>query len=908
MHRNTPLPVRFASFACACALVAFAVAPDAAAAEWHVSTSGDDGNGDGSLQRPFRTLGHAVDAGNGVVAAGDTVILHAAPGNGRYEECIRLRIPLTIRAREGERPHVHCPLDTTDTSTIRIDAAASGSRLIGLEISGGHEYGVMMHTDWYAGGGEEWTGASDVLIEDLLIHHTGRDGIKIAPRADRVTIRRTRIHDTGARYPAGTPAADRNADGIDNVNGSRMVVEDSHIHDIPSNGLYFKGGAGDVVVQRNRVEDIGAAGIRVGFDTSPEFFDLRTNPEYYEAVRGIVRNNVVRNTRYAGIAMHAAREPVIANNTLVDTARDGQAAIFFGLTFQDGAEEAGRPATVGPRIVNNIVSQRAGGDCVAIAWSDEHGGLPGLAGATGMDWNGYQAAGGCRFVDQRSDGAMPWQGTLEQWRLRMAADAHSIAGDFRLDAEGRPAAGSAAAGAGAAIDEVVDDFDGRPRDGAPGLGAFLVEGAATAGAVVPAAAATLPAAAPDPGVAAATPAVLLSGPGPLAWLLAGLGLVLLALGLLAVQLVRRRNVAGWLPAYLRQDWRGQVAPGTTRHLMFCFVDHYEPAWRKPPYEREVARVARWHQELPRVCAGHVDADGSPPVHTFFYPEEEYRPEHIDRLVDLCRAGLGEIEIHLHHDHDTEAGFREKLSRFTRILANRHGALPVDPVTGQPRWAFIHGNWALDNSDPSGRHCGLDNELTLLREEGCYADFTLPCAPNPCQTSTINRIYYAKDDPSRPKSHDRGPRVRVGGAPEGDLMIIQGPLGLRWRSRKFGIFPRIENSDVRTSHPPTRDRIDAWVRTGIHVEGRPEWIFVKIHTHGAEEHDMDVLLGPAMDDAFSYLESRYNDGRDWKLHYVSAREAYNIARAAEAGVAGEPGEYRDFVIPRPACRESMRGAA
>ena len=54
------------------------------------------------------------------------------------------------------------------------------------------------------------------------------------------------------------------------------------------------------------------------------------------------------------------------------------------------------------------------------------------------------------------------------------------------------------------------------------------------------------------------------------------------------------------------------------------------------------------------------ADGRQPVHSFFYPEEEYRPEHLDALVELCRMGLGEIDIHLHHDNDTDAGLREKL--------------------------------------------------------------------------------------------------------------------------------------------------------------------------------------------------------------------------------------------------------
>jgi len=362
---------------------------------------------------------------------------------------------------------------------------------------------------------------------------------------------------------------------------------------------------------------------------------------------------------------------------------------------------------------------------------------------------------------------------------------------------------------------------------------------------------------------------------------------------------QRRHVGIWLRSYLRQDWRAEVPAGTTRHLMFCFVDHFEPRWKSPTYETECARVERWRRDYPLLCKGLSDADGRPPVHSFFYPEEEYRREHLDALVELCRQGFGEIEIHLHHHDDTEAGLREKLRRFTKTLVDGHDALPRDPQTGQVRWAFIHGNWALDNSHPRGWGCGVNNELIILREEGCYVDYTFPAAPDPCQTSTINKIYYAKDDPHRPKSHDTGVRVRAGGEPSGDLMLIQGPTGFMWHNRKFGLLPRIENADVRTSSPPTRERVDAWVETGIHVEGRPEWIFVKVHTHGTQERDTDTLLGAPMRQAFEHLQSRYNDGRDWKLHYVSAREMYNIAKAAERGLPGEPGQYRDLVVPRPA---------
>ncbi len=360
--------------------------------------------------------------------------------------------------------------------------------------------------------------------------------------------------------------------------------------------------------------------------------------------------------------------------------------------------------------------------------------------------------------------------------------------------------------------------------------------------------------------------------------------------------IRARNMQYWLWGYLTR--RRPPRPEGTVHVLFCFVDHFEPNWGRVDMDTQRHRVDRWCNEYRAMASRHRDADGCTPQHSFFYPEEEYVEEHLDKLAALCADGYGEIEIHLHHDNDTPENFVATMDRFNRLLHEKHGALPRDPVTGQLRFAFIHGNWCLDNSRADGRWCGIDNELILLRELGCYADFTLPSAPSDTQTRLSNAIYYATDDPHAPKSHDTGVPMRVGGTPSGDLLVIQGPLGLNWKERRFGIVPRIENSDVRRGCPPSQSRVDQWVRTGIHVEGRPEWVFVKVHTHGTQERDMDTLLGKPVDDMHTYLESTYNDGRNYALHYVTAREMYNIAKAAEAGMTGDPGLYRDYELPRP----------
>lgn len=381
-------------------------------------------------------------------------------------------------------------------------------------------------------------------------------------------------------------------------------------------------------------------------------------------------------------------------------------------------------------------------------------------------------------------------------------------------------------------------------------------------------------------------------------------LVLAAVASLLVRGVRARNMHIWLGSYLR---RRKPAPPTDRpvHVLFCFVDHFEPNWGRPDLATERARVDRWCSDYRALASRHRDADGCRPQHSFFYPEEEYREEHLDKLAALCAEGYGEIEIHLHHDNDTAENFTATLERFNQLLNQRHGALPRDPVSGKLRFGFIHGNWSLDNSRADGRWCGLNNELVLLRDAGCYADFTLPSAPSDTQTRMINAIYYAHDDPQRPKSHDSGTPVRVGGSPSGDLMLIQGPLGLNWRSRRFGLIPRIENGDIRRANPPTPERVDCWVRTGVHVEGRPEWVFVKVHTHGTQEPDMDTLLGDPVERMHVHLESAWNDGQRHVLHYVTAREMYNIAKAAEAGKTGNPNDWRDFELPPPVARASHK---
>ena len=175
---------------------------------------------------------------------------------------------------------------------------------------------------------------------------------------------------------------------------------------------------------------------------------------------------------------------------------------------------------------------------------------------------------------------------------------------------------------------------------------------------------------------------------------------------------------------------------------------------------------------------------------------------------------------------------------------------------------------------------MNNELDILRKTGCYADFTLPSAPSPTQTRKINSIYYAKDNPHEPKSHDRGVDVGTAPPPDNSLMLIQGPLLLDWRRRK------IENGCLQSSQPPDAHRLDLWLRANIRVPPRPDWRFVKLHTHCSPEANQKVLLGDAMIEFHGALSRRAEANPGFHFHYVTAREMYNLGAAAEAGYTGE----------------------
>ena len=366
-----------------------------------------------------------------------------------------------------------------------------------------------------------------------------------------------------------------------------------------------------------------------------------------------------------------------------------------------------------------------------------------------------------------------------------------------------------------------------------------------------------------------------------------------------LQRLQRKNLHTWIGGYakhLADSVRRRRARGP-RHLLFAFCDHYEPLHGNARHAVGEARVRAWEKKYPELASRFVDADGRHPQHSFFFPGEQYSPPFLDMLGTLASRGFGEVELHLHHDGDTSAKLRRDIPEYLAQLAS-HGHLSRT-ADGKLRFGFIHGNWALANARHDGRWCGVDDEIPLLFDLGCYADYTFPSAPDECQPNIVNRIYWPDGDFGKKRGYEVGTPARVGEVRRDRILMIEGPIALARRPGKLSV--RIESAAITAADPPTPDRVRTWVEQGIHVEGRPEWVFVKVHTHGAPEDQAASLLGEGGRVLHEELTSRYDDGKDWVLHYVTAREMFNIALAAMAGKDGNPAEYRDFELAPPPVR-------
>jgi hypothetical protein len=347
-----------------------------------------------------------------------------------------------------------------------------------------------------------------------------------------------------------------------------------------------------------------------------------------------------------------------------------------------------------------------------------------------------------------------------------------------------------------------------------------------------------------------------------------------------------RNYFIFLPDYGRWMFTpaSSAVAGKPTHVFLFMGDHFEPTW-------DSARVQEWARRYGALAARHHDSTGRPPQHDWFYPGEQFSQPIFETMQSMAAAGYGEVELHYHHAWDTYETLQDTL-KISIAKFQEFGFLKT--VDGKTAFAFIHGNWGLDNSN-GDELCGVNREIELLHNLGSFADFTFPSIYENSQPRTVNSIFAVHDDDG-PKSYDRKLPLSALADGTGQLMMFEGPLIFTPTLSPRQMFLYLDDGDIHAAGHASPSRADSWVRANVHVPERPDWVFIKLFSHGVTgQGDMDSVLGPDFDATLSYLEREYNDGQRYVLHYITAREAYNLARSAAEGAKGEPQQYMDAYI-------------
>jgi hypothetical protein len=397
------------------------------AATLYVSPSGNDGN-PGTLAAPLATPGRAL----AVAAAGDTVVLRS----GTYSITRSLTITragLRLRSYPGEWARIVA--GTADLTNLTSVVVVYASRVVveDLELQGASYYGIKL---------DDRDGPqSGIVIRGVKIHHTGRDGIK-TQSADGVLIELCEISSTGVRDAS-------NAEGIDVMGSLGATVRRNYVHDIATTGIFVKAGTRQAVVESNRVERTGHAGILLGSESAAEFM---RDGAVYEAVDSVARNNIVVDTAMAGLGSVAGDNVRFENNTVINAARSSQAV------FRAAANEY----HTAPRNIvlkNNVLVLAASSSRPMIH-------LNNYTGTIASDSNAwFSPSGRYGFWRDSTTGPNNYWTSLEQWRNGTNADRRSRASDPLVASADlyRLLPGSPAVDTGETLADVTVDYSGTPR-------------------------------------------------------------------------------------------------------------------------------------------------------------------------------------------------------------------------------------------------------------------------------------------------------------------------------------------------------------------------------------------------------------------------------------------------------------
>jgi hypothetical protein len=361
---------------------------------FYVAPTGNDAANGLTLETPFRSIEHALE----VVQPGDTIQLRG----GTYVPIRNVGLYISrggtssawkkIKAFNGERAVIDA---RGKEAGMYFGETAPFWIVEGLEVVGGN-YAIQIDSP-------------AVRLVSNSLYGSRDDIVKLTRTASDSAIYGNEIHHNTPDPSNPEP----NSQGIDMVGADRVWIAYNYVHDIPSIGMYTKGGSHGVLFENNRVENVRGDGIRLGQATGPEFM----NQQPYESYDGVIRNNFVVNSGLACLATSSSYNAKIYGNTCQNAAMTGQGAIFVSNESMLG--QAGTNVDIKDNVV--IVSTQSARPIVKLApnaMTDYR--------TLHIDNNRYWSPNGANAVTFTMEDRSLWTVPVGAWRDVAGQDAHSV--------------------------------------------------------------------------------------------------------------------------------------------------------------------------------------------------------------------------------------------------------------------------------------------------------------------------------------------------------------------------------------------------------------------------------------------------------------------------------------------------
>ncbi len=271
---------------------------------FHVATTGDDVDGDGSSGAPYATIERAVQD----AVPGAAIRVHA----GTYTQQTSIAdlagtadAPIWIGGAPGEaRPVIANGSQALHLMQVRYliihDLEVSNTSQNGINCDDGGDYA-------------DNTATQHVIFRNLYIHDVGSGGnedcLKLSGVNDYYVL-----DSEFARCGGGESGS-----GIDHVGCHGGLLANNYFHDLSANAVQCKGGSEDIEIRGNLMVDAGVRAVNMGGSTSFEYFrpPLSTTAPNVEARDIRVVSNIIRDSE-AALAFVGCVDCLAANNTLVN--------------------------------------------------------------------------------------------------------------------------------------------------------------------------------------------------------------------------------------------------------------------------------------------------------------------------------------------------------------------------------------------------------------------------------------------------------------------------------------------------------------------------------------------------------------------------------------------------------------